>query len=180
MSDIARHAIDRDRNRGLAAGPVRPVRWYQRAAAPPAGFQAGKVRTRWATTSIASLAAALSIFATSAGAEQSLSLRGLFCTTESQLYEVLRHMQASLPPQAAVAITNRKQVGCVYADRIDYVVTSPVVIAEARFGRLPFVAYRATLTGVRVGGNLRPIEPAISIFLARPDRIEGLAGLGGA
>jgi len=113
-------------------------------------------------------------------AEESQSVRGLFCRTEAQVLETLDHMKASLGPRAAVEMTNRNELVCVYADLIDYVVIRPFIIGEVRHDGVPLVEYEATLTGVRVGGNLRPIAPAVRIFFVQPHRIEGAIVLGKA
>ncbi len=115
-----------------------------------------------------------------AEAEESHSLRGLFCRTEAQIVETFDHMKATLGPNAAVEMTNRDEIVCVYADRIDYVVVRPFIIGQVHHNGVYLVSYEATLTGVRVGGNLRPIEPAVRIFFVQPDRIEGAIVLGKA
>ena len=115
-----------------------------------------------------------------AEAEESHSLRGLFCLTEAQIVETFGHMQSSLDPNAAVEMTNRDEIVCVFADRIDYVVVRPFIIGQVRHNGVSLVEYEATLTGVRVGGNLRPIEPALRIFFVQPHRLEGAIVLGKA
>ena len=115
-----------------------------------------------------------------AEAEESHSLRGLFCRTEAQVVETFDHMKASLGPGAAVEMTNRDEIVCVYADKIDYVLVRPFIIGQVRHNGVSFVKYEATLTGVRIGGNLRPIEPAVQIFFVQPDRLRGAIVLGNA
>lgn len=116
----------------------------------------------------------------SAEAEESHALRGLFCRTEAQIVETFGHMTANRGPGAAVEMTNRDEIACVYADRIDYVVVRPFIIGQVRHNGVSFVEYEATLTGVRVGGNLRPIEPAVRVFFVQPDRLPGAIVLGKA
>ena len=115
-----------------------------------------------------------------AEAEDSHSLRGLFCRTEAQIVETFGHMKSSLDPSAAVEMTNRDEVVCVYADRIEYVVVRPFIIGQVRHNGISFVEYEATLTGIRIGGNLRPVEPAVQIFFVQPDRLRGAIVLGNA
>ena len=79
-----------------------------------------------------------------AEAEESHSLRGLFCRTEAQIVETFDHMKATLGPNAAVEMTNRDEIVCVYADRIDYVVVRPFIIGQVRHNGVYLVSYEAT------------------------------------
>lgn len=115
-----------------------------------------------------------------AKAEQRHALHGLFCNTEEQIDQTLTHMRGGLPLWSAANMTNGDEVVCVYADRIHYVITSPAVIGEAWLDGLMLQKYEATLVGVLVGGNLRPVEPSVQIFFVRGDRLPGAVVMGGA
>lgn len=117
---------------------------------------------------------------TALGADASHALRGVFCKSEAQLMAFFDNLRGGLGPRAAVEIVNRDAVLCVYADRIDYVVARPVVLGQVRHAGRVLVSYEATLTGVRVGGNLRAIEPPMPIFFVQPGLIEGSTVLGKA
>ena len=118
----------------------------------------------------------LALGATIAKADDSRSVRGLFCQTEAQISEAAGYLRAGQTPSTVAAIMNRDAVRCVYADRIDYVVVETYLIDDDSRGGL--YTYEATLTGVRVGDNLRPIEPALPIYFIRPDRLDGVAAAG--
>jgi hypothetical protein len=106
-----------------------------------------------------------------ADAEQAHVLRGLFCNSEAQIEETLDHMRMNLAPHAAVGLTNRNGVVCVYADRLQYVVTRAFVVREAMDRSGPLIEYEATLVGVLVGERLRPVEPPVQVFFIHPDRL---------
>lgn len=126
------------------------------------------------------LAIPLALVAASAAAEESYSVRGLFCRTDAQIVETFDRMRGHIGLRAAVEIANRDAVVCVYADRIDYVVVRPFIIGSVHHRGAVLIRYEATLIGVRVGGNLRPVEPAVHIFFAQPDRLAGATAIGGA
>jgi len=107
-------------------------------------------------------------------------LHGLFCRTEAQVVEAFGRMRSGLGIHAAVALGNRDEVACVYADRIEYVVVRPFIIGSLRHQGNAFMRYEATLVGVRVGSRLRPVEPAVRIFFAQPDRLSDAIVIGGA
>jgi hypothetical protein len=122
----------------------------------------------------------LLLLGVTADGEEGHSLRGVFCRTEAQVAETFDHMRMDLGPRAAVGLTNRDEVVCVYADRIDYVIVRPLVIGEQRHRGVSLVLYEGMLTGVRVGGNLRPVEPAVRIFFVQPGRLQGATVIGKA
>jgi len=131
------------------------------------------------------LAAALLGFAfsTSAHAASSHLLHGLFCNTEAQIDETLSHMARRLTPEAAVEVTNKGAIACVVADKISYMIARPFIIGTNRGesrGGTAFIKYRATLVGVLVGGNIRPVEPPVPIYFITKERLEGAAEIGGA
>jgi hypothetical protein len=126
------------------------------------------------------LAIPLALTAASTAAEESHALRGLFCRTEAQILATFDRMRGGFGPRLAVEIGNRDAVVCVYADRIDYVVVRPFIIGAIRHRGASLIRYEATLVGVRVGGALRPVEPAVRIFFVRPDRLADAIAIGGA
>lgn len=130
------------------------------------------------TTIFSALALLLTV--STVQAREALSVRGVFCNSEAQILAVEDHILGGMAPHVAAEMMNRDEVVCVYADRIDYVVERPAIIDEIRDGGTEIVAYQATLTGVRVGDNLRPIDPPLPIFFITPERIEGAVFLGSA
>ncbi|MDO8353005.1 MAG: hypothetical protein Q7T14_06045, partial [Aestuariivirga sp.] len=68
---------------------------------------------------------------------------------------------------------------CVLADRIQYMVVHPVIIGEKNRSS-SLLKYHATLIGVLVGGNVRPVEPPVQIFFVTTERLTGSVALGGA
>ena len=118
-------------------------------------------------------------FGVSAHAKSSHVLHGLFCNTEAQIDEAIAHMALNFTPRAAVDLTNEKVIACVLADRVQYMITHPFMIGE-RSGGLSLIKYQATLVGILVGGNIRPLEPPVQIFFVLPERLDGATVLGGA
>jgi hypothetical protein len=125
--------------------------------------------------------AALITMAIGAGAHASTNhvLHGLFCNTEAQIDETLAHMALNLTPQAAVELTNEKMIACVFADRVHYMITRPFIIGEIK-SDVSLLKYQATLVGVLVGENVRPVEPPVQIFFVTPEHVRGAEELGGA
>ena len=115
-----------------------------------------------------------------AGDGKTHALHGLFCRAETQVIEAFDRMDAGVGIHAAVQLGNHDEVACVYADRIEYVVVRPFIIGSLRHQGNAFIRYEATLVGVRVGGSLRPVEPAVRIFFAQPDRLPDAIVIGGA
>lgn len=127
---------------------------------------------------VVSIAAAMAISG-GAQAEQRHALHGLFCNTEAQIEQTLAHMRGGVPPQFAARMVNEHMVVCVYADRIQYVITGPANIGQALLRGVMLVKYEATLVGVLVGGNLRPVEPPARIFFVSGDRLPGAVAIRG-
>jgi hypothetical protein len=103
-------------------------------------------------------------------AEARHALQGMFCNTRAQLEQVLGYLEADLSPVLAASLTNTAGVVCVYVDRLWYIVEAPITIGEHR-GRVRLIKYEAKLVGVVVGGNLRPVAPAATVFFALPERL---------
>ena len=125
---------------------------------------------------IACAAIALALSGAAAEADEAIPLRGLFCQSEAQIHDASDKLRAGLPAAMVAESMNREGVNCVHADRIDYVVEKPYIIDEDSRGSL--FTYEATLTAIRVGDNLRPIEPPLPIYFVRPDRIAGAVAAG--
>lgn len=117
-------------------------------------------------------------FGAHAQAKQGHVLHGLFCNTEAQIDESLAHLSLNLAPQAAVELTNTKEIACVLADKVQYMVIRPFIIGGINRG-IPLTKYQATLVGVLVGENIRPVEPPVPIYFVTPERLEGATALGG-
>ena len=87
----------------------------------------------------------------SAEAGQTRILHGLFCTTEAQAREAIAHFGRNISLQAAVQITNEKDIACVIADKVRYMVIRPALIDTIDSNGLSLALYEATLVGVLVG-----------------------------
>ena len=101
-----------------------------------------------------------------------LRLQGLFCNSEEQIDRTLAHIGLGLSPRAAVEVTNEAAVVCTYVDLLHYEVDDPVDIGRTA-SAAPMVKYRAMLTGVLVGDNLRPVSPPVEIYFVTPERVVG-------
>jgi hypothetical protein len=102
--------------------------------------------------------------------DRPLRLQGLFCNTEQQIDSALGFMSQGLNPRVAAAFTNKNNVVCTYADLLHYVVEHPMEIWQNK-SAIAATKYKAMLTGVVVGGRLRPISPPVEIFFATPERL---------
>jgi hypothetical protein len=114
-----------------------------------------------------------------AQAEQTRALHGLFCNTESQARDVLEHFGSNMSLHAAVAIINEGAVNCVVADSIQYAVSRPFIIDTITQNGFNLTLYEASLVGVLVGGNTRPVAPPVRTFFVLDKRLGGVATLSG-
>ena len=128
------------------------------------------------------LSAALiaSALASGARADGPRVIHGLYCRTAAQVEEAIAYIKRDVSPQAAVAMTNRQSVVCVFADKIWYMLVHPLVIGETEHRGRPLIKYEGTLVGVLVGHDARPIEPPMQIFFVLPERLDGVPESGGA
>jgi hypothetical protein len=117
---------------------------------------------------------ALALHSAALAQDRPLKLQGLFCNTEEQLDGALGLMSQGRTPQAAAALTNKSGVVCTYVDELRYVVEHPVEIWKNKSAAAA-AKYKAVLTGVIVGGRLRPISPTVEIFFAVPERLAAAA-----
>ena len=113
---------------------------------------------------------ALTLHCPALAQDRPLGLQGLFCNTEEQIDGALGLMSQGQTPQAAAALANKSAVVCTYVDALRYVVEHPVEIWQNK-SSVAAAKYKAALTGVIVGGRLRPIAPPVEIFFAVPERI---------
>ena len=104
-----------------------------------------------------------------AGAGQSHVLHGLFCNSQAQVEEALGHMRRNMTMATAVALTNREEVACVYATRLRYMVVDAVVASKIPRSGTALKIYSATLVGILVGDNPRPIVPSMPIYFVTQD-----------
>jgi hypothetical protein len=116
----------------------------------------------------------------SAEAGDSHILQGLFCNTEAQVDATFAHLGPNLTLQTAIALTNERQVVCVYADRIGYMIRDPLIIGALGSGVGAVLKYEGTLVGILVGDNPRPVEPPMKIFFVQPDMLPGAVVAGDA
>jgi hypothetical protein len=123
------------------------------------------------------LAIASLLLAGGAQAEQTRALHGLFCNTETQARDVLKHFRSSMSLQGAVAIINEGAVNCVVADKIQYIVSHPLLIDTVAQNGLTLTIYEASLVGVLIGGNTRPVAPPVRTFFVLDKRLGGVATL---
>ena len=115
-----------------------------------------------------------------AQAGQTHLLHGLFCNTEAQAKEVLARLGKNQSLRAAVAVTNMTNVTCVVADKIQYMVVQPVIIGTVRQNGLTLTLYEASLIGVLVGDNPRPVVPPVRSFFVLNELLAGVTIQGGA
>ncbi len=125
------------------------------------------------------LAIATLLLAGSAEAEQTQALHGLFCNTEAQARDVLQHFGSSMSLQGAVAKINEGAVNCVVADRIQYVVSQPLIIDIITQNSFKLTIYEARVVGILIGGNTRPIAPPLHMFFVLDKRLGGVPTLSG-
>jgi hypothetical protein len=114
-----------------------------------------------------------------AQAEQTWALHGLFCNTEAQARNVLEHYGSNMSLHAAVATINEGAVNCVVADRNQYVVSQPLIIDTIAQSGFTLTMYEASLVGILIGGNTRPVAPPIRTYFVLDKRLGGVAALGG-
>jgi hypothetical protein len=117
---------------------------------------------------------------TGASAQDARVIKGLFCNTKSQVEETLGHVGRNLTLAAAVGLTNRDEVACVNATMVRYMVTGAVVVGKAPRPGTPLNLYKATLVGVLIGGNPRPIAPPLPIYFVTPEPMPGVEELTGS
>jgi hypothetical protein len=125
------------------------------------------------------LAIAMWLLSGGAQAEQTWALHGLFCNTEAQTREVLEQYGSKMSLSAAVANINEVSVNCVVADRIQYVVSQPLIIDTISRNGFTLTIYGASLVGVLIGGNTRPVAPPMRTFFVLDERLSGVATLSG-
>lgn len=125
------------------------------------------------------LAIATLLLASSAQAEQTRTLHGLFCNTEAQVRDVLENFSSGKSLQSAVAIINDGAVNCVVADRIQYVVSQPLIIDTITQNGFKLTIYEASLVGILIGGNTRPVAPSMRTYFVLDKRLGGVATLSG-
>lgn len=126
------------------------------------------------------LAIATCLLTGGAQAEQIRALHGLFCNTEGQVRDVLEHYSSKMSLHAAAAIINEKAVNCVVADSIQYVISQPLIIDTVAKNGFTLTMYEASLVGVLIGGNTRPVAPPVRTFFVLDKRLGGVATLSGA
>ena len=114
-----------------------------------------------------------------AQAEQTRALHGLFCNTEAQARNVLEHYGSNMSLHAAVAHINEGAVNCVVADRIQYVVSQPLIIDTITQNGFTLTMYEASLVSILVGGNTRPVAPPMRTYFVLDKRLSGVATLSG-
>jgi hypothetical protein len=105
----------------------------------------------------------IALAAAAPAAEPELRLQGLFCNAEDQLDRAIVRMGRGLDPHLAAELENRDAVACTWVDRLHYLVRHPVRVGGA--------TYEASLTGVVVGGAVRPVSPPVRVFFATPEPI---------
>jgi hypothetical protein len=128
---------------------------------------------------LSALAIAILLLAGGAQAEQTRTLHGLFCNTEAQARDVLQHFGSRMSLQGAVAKINEGAVNCVVADRIQYVVSQPLIIDTITQNGFKLTIYEASLVGILIGGNTRPIAPPLRTYFVLDKRLGGVATLSG-
>lgn len=124
-------------------------------------------RLRCAAALLAACSGLWAIGATRAEEELS-AVQGVFCNTAWQLDQVLAHFDAGVSLDRAVAVTNKKEIGCSHIDLIHFIVRNPVKTGIHN-GRITTAKYEALLTAVLVGDAVRPVSPPASVFFVTPE-----------
>ncbi len=106
-------------------------------------------------------------------------MHGLFCNTEGQVRDVLEHYSSNMSLHAATAIINEKAVNCVVADSIQYVISQPLIIDTVAQNGFTLTIYEASLVGILIGGNTRPVAPPVRTFFVLDRRLGGVPTLSG-
>ena len=65
------------------------------------------------------------------------------------------------------------------ADRIQYIVSQPLIIDTITRNGFTLTMYEANLVGVLVGGNTRPVAPPMRTFFVLDKRLGGVSTLSG-
>jgi hypothetical protein len=105
---------------------------------------------------------------------RNIPLQGLFCNTQAQIDQTLAHIDRGLSLKTAAELSNEREVVCNYVDFVYYVVSHPIEVG-AHYGRLSVIKYEAALTGVIVGGLLRPVSPTMRIYFITPEPLDELS-----
>ena len=71
-------------------------------------------------------------------------------------------------------------VNCVVADSIQYVVSQPLIIDTITQNGFTLTMYEASLVGILIGGNTRPVAPPMRTYFVLDKRLGGVATLSGA
>ena len=126
------------------------------------------------------LLAALGLFLATGNAlaNRTHYLHGLFCMKEAEARQVLQYLGQGLPLSAAVRIVNRDHVGCVVANRLQYLTTGPVIIETVKRSDLSLTLYEGRVVAVLVGENPRMLEPPLQMFFVLNHVIKGAASRG--
>ncbi len=114
-----------------------------------------------------------------AQAEQTRALHGLFCNSEAQVRDALKHYGSNMSLHAAVAIINERAVNCVVADSIKYIISQPLIIDTITQNGFTLTMYEASLVGILIGGNTRPVAPPMRTYFVLDKRLDGVATLSG-
>ncbi|MFN4142996.1 hypothetical protein [Aestuariivirga sp.] len=108
------------------------------------------------------------------------ALNGLFCNTKAQVEMVFKEAGRGIPFQGVVEMVNQDKVVCVHATKVRYVVRNIGSVSTMVSRGSQLNIYEATLTGLIVGGNSRPIEPPLQIFFVPTERLPSAVLLRGA
>jgi hypothetical protein len=120
------------------------------------------------------------LLASNVQASQTYILHGLFCNTEAQAKQVISHSMKLHSLLVAVEMINAESIVCVVADKIKFMVIHPVLINTNKQQDLSLTLYEATLVGVLVGENPRPVKPPMQTFFFVNGQLTGAATQGGA
>jgi hypothetical protein len=126
---------------------------------------------RTATAKLAFTVTGLALLSGDLDAANNQILRGLFCNTRAQLEQTLAHVESGGNIAFAVAMTNIEEVVCTFATEVHFLVRHPADIGSLWHNGRQLRVYDATLIGVLVGGNPRPIEPPLKTFFVPIDPV---------
>jgi hypothetical protein len=118
------------------------------------------------------LAAFLAMTGAGNGAVNEYVLGGVFCNTEEGIIAVFNDRRAGLSVEQSMAARNANAATCFIANKINYVVSSPVRIGEVGSFGMKYTRYRATFVGIVIAGKITKLDQPLSTYFVRyPDEV---------
>jgi hypothetical protein len=104
------------------------------------------------------------------GAVTEYVLGGVFCKSEQDIIAVFNDRRAGLSVEQSMAARNANAATCFVANKINYVISSPVRIGQVGSFGVKYTRYRATLVGMVIAGKITKLDqPLPTYFVRNPD-----------